>query len=281
MKVKSSYLVLPGVIFMGASLGLVVANTILVSFRAMKGFIMLPGWSLINYIHIFSNWDFLWSVLLTLRTTFVVLAIALIISYPVAYFLARVLKTERLKNILLMLCIIPFWTSYITRMITWIPMLGKEGLVNTLFLKIGVIHEPMGILLYSEPAMIFVMVFVYSVFCVGPIFFSMSRIDEEVIESAHDLGAGGLQTFFHVIVPLSLPGVATGALFVIIMVMGEYATPAIIGGNKSPLLGNTIMAHSSVLQWAPASAFSILLMALTSILVVMLFRIINIRKQLR
>jgi putative spermidine/putrescine transport system permease protein len=129
--------------------------------------------------------------------------------------------------------------------------------------------------------MIFVMVFVYSVFCVGPIFFSMSRIDEEVIESAHDLGAGGLQTFFHVIVPLSLPGVATGALFVIIMVMGEYATPAIIGGNKSPLLGNTIMAYSSVLQWAPASAFSILLMALTSILVVMLFRIINIRKQLR
>jgi putative spermidine/putrescine transport system permease protein len=281
MKVKSSYLVLPGVIFMGASLGLVVANTILVSLRAMKGFILLPGWTLINYIRIFSNWDFLWSVLLTLRTTFVVLALALIISYPVAYFLARVLKTERLKNILLMLCIIPFWTSYITRMITWIPMLGKEGLVNDLLLKIGVIHEPIGILLYSEPAMIFVMVFVYSVFCVGPIFFSMSRIEEEVIESAHDLGAGGLQTFFHVIVPLSLPGVATGALFVIIMVMGEYATPAIIGGNKSPLLGNTIMAHSSVLQWAPASAFSILLMALTSILVVMLFRIINIRKQLR
>ena len=281
MKVKNSYLVLPGVIFMGASLGLVVANTILVSLRAMKGFILLPGWTLINYIRIFSNWDFLWSVLLTLRTTLVVLAIALVISYPVAYFLARVLKTERLKQILLMLCIIPFWTSYITRMITWIPMLGKEGLVNDLLLKIGVIHEPIGILLYSEPAMIFVMVFVYSVFCVGPIFFSMSRIDEEVIESAHDLGAGGLQTFFHVIVPLSLPGVATGALFVIIMVMGEYATPAIIGGNKSPLLGNTIMAHSSVLQWAPASAFSILLMALTSILVVMLFRIINIRKQLR
>jgi len=281
MKVKNSYLVLPGVIFMGASLGLVVANTILVSLRAMKGFILLPGWTLINYIRIFSNWDFLWSVLLTLRTTLVVLAIALVISYPVAYFLARVLKTERLKQILLMLCIIPFWTSYITRMITWIPMLGKEGLVNDLLLKIGVIHEPIGILLYSEPAMIFVMVFVYSVFCVGPIFFSMSRIDEEVIESAHDLGAGGLQTFFHVIVPLSLPGVATGALFVIIMVMGEYATPAIIGGNKSPLLGTTIMAHSSVLQWAPASAFSILLMALTSILVVMLFRIINIRKQLR
>jgi putative spermidine/putrescine transport system permease protein len=281
MKAKSPYLVIPAVVFMGVTLGLVVINTLTVSFRAMRGFIILPGWSLKNYVNIFSNWDFFRSVLLTLKTTFIVLAIVLIISYPVAYFLARIVKSERLRQILLMLCIIPFWTSYITRMITWIPILGDAGLVNHVLMKLGLISKPLGFLLFSQPAMIFVMVFLYSVFCVGPIFFSMSQIDEEVIDSAHDLGAGSLKTFLHVIVPLSVPGVATGALFVIVMVMGEYATASIIGGNKSPLLGNSIMANSGALQWTTASAFSVLLIALTLGLVVMLFRIIDIRKQLK
>jgi putative spermidine/putrescine transport system permease protein len=211
----------------------------------------------------------------------IVLAIVLIISYPVAYFLARIIKSDRLKLILLMLCIIPFWTSYITRMVTWMPMLGREGLLNSIMMAVGIVDEPAGILLFSEPAMIFVMVFLYSVFCVGPIYFSMARIEEEVIESALDLGAGGVQTFIHVIVPLSLPGVATGAFFVIVMLMGEYATPAIIGGNKFPMLGNNIMAQSLIMQWAPASAYSIILMGLTLVFVIILFRLINIRKLLR
>ena len=281
MKFKTSYLALPGAIFMGLSLGLVIIYTLLVSFWSMKGFIMVPNWTLGNYVRIFSNWYFISTILFTIREVFMILALVLIISYPVAYFLARVIKSERLKLILLVLCIIPFWTSYITRMATWMPMLGREGLLNNILLAIGVIDQPASILLFSEPAMIFVMVFLYSVFCVGPIYFSMARIDEEVIESAHDLGAGGLQTFFHVIIPLSLPGVATGAFFVIVMVMGEYATPAIIGGNKFPMLGNNIMAQSLIMQWTPASAYSIILMGLTLVFVVLLFRFINIRKLLR
>jgi putative spermidine/putrescine transport system permease protein len=166
-------------------------------------------------------------------------------------------------------------------MVTWMPMLGREGLLNSIMMAVGIVDEPAGILLFSEPAMIFVMVFLYSVFCVGPIYFSMARIEEEVIESALDLGAGGVQTFIHVIVPLSLPGVATGAFFVIVMLMGEYATPAIIGGNKFPMLGNNIMAQSLIMQWAPASAYSIILMGLTLVFVIILFRLINIRKLLR
>lgn len=281
MKFKTSYLALPGAIFMGLSLGLVIIYTLLVSFWSMKGFIMVPNWTLGNYVRIFSNWYFISTILFTVREAFMILALVLIISYPVAYFLARVIQSERLKLILLVLCIIPFWTSYITRMATWMPMLGREGLLNNILLAIGVIDQPASILLFSEPAMIFVMVFLYSVFCVGPIYFSMARIDEEVIESAYDLGAGRLQTFFHVIIPLSLPGVATGAFFVIVMVMGEYATPAIIGGNKFPMLGNNIMAQSLIMQWTPASAYSIILMGLTLVFVVLLFRFINIRKLLR
>jgi putative spermidine/putrescine transport system permease protein len=281
MKSRTAYLVLPGAIFMGGSLGLVIVYTLIVSFWSMKGFLIVPRWTFENYVKIFSSWDFLSTILFTLGETFIILAIVLIISYPVAYFLARVLKSQRLKLILLMLCIIPFWTSYVTRTMTWIPMLGREGVLNRVLLITGIIEKPAGIFLFSEPAMIFVMVFLYSVFCVGPIYFSMARIDEEVVESASDLGAGAWQTFFHVIVPLSLPGVATGAFFVIIMVMGEYATPAIIGGYKFPMLGNHIMAQSQILQWARASAYSIILVGLTLIFVVILFRFINIRKLLR
>jgi putative spermidine/putrescine transport system permease protein len=281
MKVKSFYLAVPGILFMGVSLGIVIVHTLIISFWSMKGFLLVPSWTLGNYVKILLSWDFLSIIFYTLRITFSVLAIVLIIGYPVAYFLARVLKSQRLKLILLMLCIIPFWTSYVTRMVTWIPMLGKEGLLNSLLVALGVFDTPSGIFLFSEPAMIFVMVFLYSVFCVGPIYFSMSRIDEEVIESAYDLGAGRLKTFFHVIVPLSLPGVATGALFVIVMVMGEYATPAIIGGNKYPMLGNNLMAENAILQWAPASAYSVLLMGLTLMLTILLFRIINVRKQMK
>jgi len=281
MKLKSSYLAFPGVIFMGSCLGIIIMNTVIVSLWTMKGFLMIPDWTLNNYLAIFSTRDFFYTILFTLKETFIVLAIVLIVSYPVAYFLARILKSDRLKLILLMLCIIPFWTSYITRMITWIPLLGKEGLVNHILLWIGIIDEPAGILLFSQPAMIFVMVFLYSVFCVGPIYFSMSRIHEEVIDSAYDLGASGFQTFLNVIVPLSLPGVATGALFVVVIMMGEYATPAIIGGNKWPMLGNTIMAQSSILKWTAASAYSVVLMVLTLVLAIVIFRVVNIRRQLR
>jgi putative spermidine/putrescine transport system permease protein len=281
MKSKNSYLALPGAIFMGISLGLVIVYTLVVSFWSMKGFIIVPSWTVQNYVKIFLNWRFLSTILFTIKEALIVLAIVLIISYPVAYFLARIIKSDRLKLILLMLCIIPFWTSYITRMVTWMPMLGREGLLNSIMMAVGIVDEPAGILLFSEPAMIFVMVFLYSVFCVGPIYFSMARIEEEVIESALDLGAGGVQTFIHVIVPLSLPGVATGAFFVIVMLMGEYATPAIIGGNKFPMLGNNIMAQSLIMQWAPASAYSIILMGLTLVFVIILFRLINIRKLLR
>jgi putative spermidine/putrescine transport system permease protein len=281
MKSKNSYLAVPGAIFMGISLGIVIVYTLLVSFWSMKGFIMVPSWTVQNYVKIFLNWRFLSTILFTIKEVLIVLAIVLIISYPVAYFLARIIKSDRLKLILLMLCIIPFWTSYITRMVTWMPMLGREGLLNGIMMTMGIVDEPASILLFSEPAMIFVMVFLYSVFCVGPIYFSMARIEEEVIESALDLGAGGVQTFIHVIVPLSLPGVATGAFFVIVMLMGEYATPAIIGGNKFPMLGNNIMAQSLIMQWAPASAYSIILMGLTLVFVGILFRLINIRKLLR
>lgn len=281
MKNKTSYLAVPGAIFMVISLGLVIVYTLVVSFWSMKGFIMVPSWTVENYVKIFLNWRFLSTILFTIKETFILLAIVLIISYPVAYFLARVIKSNRLKLILLMLCIIPFWTSYITRMVTWMPMLGRGGALNTIMMAMGIIDEPISILLFSEPAMIFVMVFLYSVFCVGPIYFSMARIEEEVIESAQDLGAGGFQAFIHVIVPLSLPGVATGAFFVIVMVMGEYATPAIIGGNKFPMLGNNIMAQSLIMQWAQASAYSIILMGLTLIFVIILFRLINIQKLLR
>lgn len=281
MKIRQTHLVLPGTLFMTVTMGIVIIYTLMVSFWSMKGFVLVPDWSLKNYIQIFTNWSFAKTIFFTIKETFLVLALVLIVSYPVAYFLVRVVKSERVKLILLMLCIIPFWTSYIIRMMTWMPMLGKNGVINSILIGIGLIDKPSTWILFSEPAVVFVMVFLYSVFCVGPIFFVMSQVEEEVIESAQDLGASGFKTFWYVLVPLSLPGVATGALFIIVMTLGEYATNAIIGGNKYPMIGNNIMVRNLAAQWAPASAYSIILMLITMVCVVILFRVINIRKRLR
>ena len=281
MNLKRTHLVIPGAVFMAVTIGIIIIYTLIVSFWSMKGFVLVPDWSFKNYIQIFTNWSFAKTILFTIKETLLVLALVLIISYPVAYFLARVVKSERVKLILLMLCIIPFWTSYIIRMMTWMPMLGKNGVINSILTGTGLIDQPATWMLFSEPAVVFVMVFLYSVFCVGPIFFVMSQVEEEVIESAQDLGASGFKTFWHVLVPLSLPGVATGALFIIVMTLGEYATNAIIGGNKYPMIGNNIMVRNLTAQWAPASAYSIILMIITMICVVILFRFINIRKRLR
>jgi len=161
-------------------------------------------------------------------------------------------------------------------------MLGREGALNSIMMAMGIIDKPVSIFTFLGTCHdLRNGLSLFGVFAWDPSIFSMARIEEEVIESAQDLGAGGFQAFIHVIVPLSLPGVATGAFFVIVMVMGEYATPAIIGGNKFPMIGNNIMAQSLIMQWTPASAYSIILMGLTLIFVIILFRLINIQKLLR
>jgi putative spermidine/putrescine transport system permease protein len=165
-------------------------------------------------------------------------------------------------------------------MVAWLPLLGRKGLVNQILMGIGIIDEPAEILLYSEPSMIFSMAIIWSVFMIGPIYFSMAKIDRHVIEAARDLGASAWTTFWRIIVPLSKPGLATGVLFVFVVMMGEFAIQKFIGGGKTTMLANVLIQQQSLLQWPAASAVAVVMVLVSIPVIVLIFQFVKLREEL-
>ena len=156
-----------------------------------------------------------------------------LLGLGVAYFLAFHVRTLKWQIVLFLVCTIPFWTSNIIRMIAWIPVLGRHGLVNQGLLALGIVDQPLEWLLFSEFAVVLAFVHLYTLFMVVPIFNSMMRIDRSVIEAARDAGAGTWQTVMHVILPLCKPGIAIGTIFVMTLVMGDFVTVQTMSGGQS------------------------------------------------
>ncbi len=182
--------------------------------------------------------------------------------------------------VLFLLCTIPFWTSNIIRMIAWIPVLGRNGLVNKALLALGVVDEPVEWLLFSDFAVVLAFVHLYTLFMVVPIFNSMMRIDKSVIEAAHDAGAGGLRTLWHVIVPLCRPGIMIGTIFVVTLVMGDFVTVQMMSGGQSASVGVAMNNKRALLQYPAAAADAMILLAVVLTVVALLMRSVNIRKEL-
>ena len=165
-------------------------------------------------------------------------------------------------------------------MISWIPVLGKEGLINSLLLKLHLVQEPVTWLLYSDFAVVLGMVHLYSFFMIAPIFNSMMRIERNLITAAEDMGASGWQILKEVILPLSAPGIAIGSIFVVTLVMGEYVTVRLMGGGQSASVGKLIQTQIGSLQYPLAAANAVVLLIVTLILVAGILRVVDIRKEL-
>ena len=162
-----------------------------------------------------------------------VMAACLALGYPIAFFLAMKVQRFQWQMALFLLCMVPFWTSYLIRAVAWIPMLGRRGLINKLLVNVGVVDKPIDIFLYSEFGYTMALVQLYVVLCVGPIFFSLAKIDKSILEAARDMGATPFQIFREIIGPLSLPGVAIGMIFIFVIIMGEFATAVVVYGGKT------------------------------------------------
>src|SRR5256885_7115276 len=134
----------------------------------------------------------------------------------------------------------PLWRSYLTRTITWLPMFGREGVVNRVLVALGVMGEPLEILLYTPYSMMWGLWSLYIVFMIGPLYHSMTKIDEDVMSAAAMLGATPVRTFFHVVLPLTRPGLMAGSLFVMVLGLGEFFTERVIGGGPNPQLPGLI-----------------------------------------
>ena len=251
-----------------------------VSFWDYTEFSLIPDFVLTNYIEIFESGVTYSTYLNTFKFAFLGWLFTAIIGFTLSYFLAFHVRTLRWQIILFLICTIPFWTSNIIRMIAWIPVLGRNGLMNSLLLELGVISEPLEWLLYSDFAVILAFVHLYTLFMLVPIFNSMMRIDKSIIEAAQDMGANSLQILINVIIPLCLPGIAIGTIFVISLIMGDFITVQAMSGGQSASVGLAMNNKRALLQYPAAAADAIILLCVVLGMVAILMRTINIRKEL-
>lgn len=252
----------------------------LVSFWQFNGYAMVPEFTFSNYTDIFTSDVSLKTYLNTFKYVFLVWFFCLAIAFPVSYFLSFHISNQKLQIILFLICTVPFWTSNIIRMISWIPVLGKEGLINSLLLNLNLIEQPVEWLLYSDFAVVLGMVHLYNFFMIAPIFNSMMRIDRNLITAAQDMGASGWQILQEVILPLTAPGIAIGSIFVVTLVMGEFVTVRLMGGGQSASVGKLIQTQIGSLQYPLAAANAVILLIVTLILVAGILRVVDIRKEL-
>lgn len=270
----------PLALVLAVFLVLPIVMIVVVSFWGATEFSIYPAF-------LFDNYEFLFGSEVTYRVflnTFKYAAITwlftLLIGFTVAYFLAFHIRTLNWQIALFLLCTIPFWTSNIIRMISWIPFLGRNGLANSTLLSWGVIDEPLEWLLFSDFSVILAFVHLYTLFMVVPIFNTMMRIDKSLIEAAADAGASGWQTLWHVIIPLTKPGIMIGTIFVVTLVMGDFITVRFMSGSQSANVGRLISNDIGLLQYPSASATAVVLLATVLIVIAILLRFVDIRKEL-
>ena len=276
----TALLLTPGVLWMALFLVAPMLMMVYVSFWTQKTFTVTPELTTRSWVLFFSSATYLDALWTTLRIWLIVLVATLAIGYPVALYIGMFVRSKTVQTILLVACVIPFWTSFLIRVIAWRPMLGREGAVNIALLKLGVIQQPISELLFTELSVIIGLTQIYVVFMVGPIAFMLSRIDPALIEAARDLGAGWGRIMRTIILPLSLPGVVVGAIFVSVMVLGEFATPAALSGRKVNMLGNIIVTQVGSLKWAFAAVVGVVLTAVIAVVVAGLLRLVDLRREL-
>lgn len=271
---------LPLTLILGAFLMLPILMIVVVSFWDYDFASMYPDFLLTNYTDTLGSWVTWKTYLNTLKFAAIVWAITLFVGFWIAYFLAFHIRTTAMQMVLFLVCTVPFLTSNIIRMISWIPVLGRNGLVNSALVGMGIVPQPVEWLLYSEFAVVLAMVHLYTLFMVTPIFNTLMRIDRSLVEAARDAGASGWQILWNVIIPLAKPGIVIGSIFVITIVMGDFVTVGVMGGQQIAAAGKIIEVRLNALQFPAAAANAVILLGITFLIIVMLTRIVDIRKEL-
>jgi putative spermidine/putrescine transport system permease protein len=241
---------------------------------------LYPDFLTSNYADVLGSWVTWKTYLNTLKFAVIVWALTLFIGFWVAYFLAFHVRKATTQTVLFLICTVPFLTSNIIRMISWIPVLGRNGLVNSTLVQLGIIPEPIEWLLYSDFAVILAMVHLYTLFMVTPIFNTLMRIDRSLIEAARDAGANSFQILWSVILPLAKPGMAIGTIFVVTLVMADFSTVQVMSGGQSASVALMMKNQMSLLQYPAAAANAVVLLAVVLLLVAGILRIVDIRKEL-
>ncbi|MEZ2333077.1 ABC transporter permease [Mesorhizobium sp. RCC_202] len=206
--------------------------------------------------------DLLWR---SLYISLTVSLLTVVLAYPIAYFIS--FQGGRHKSLWLFLITIPFWTSYLLRVMSWKVILGYNGVLNSGLMGLGIIDEPSTALLYNSTAVIITLTHAWATFAILPIFVSLEKVDRTLVEAATDLGDGPLRSFLRVTLPLSAPGVISAALIVMIPTVGDYVTPKLVGGKDGVMIANAIQAQfGKASNWPLGAALSVTTMFIVSLM---------------
>jgi spermidine/putrescine transport system permease protein len=230
-----------------------------------------------NYFAVFNfkeNPIYLYLLLKSNIMSWLVTLFVIITAYPMAYFLA--FRVRRGKLVWLILITVPFWTSYLLRVFAWKLILGYEGLINSGLKSLSLLTDSLGFLLYNPTSVVITLTHAWAAFAILPIYVSLEKIDRSLLEAATDLGDTPRERFWGITFPLSLPGVVAATLLVYIPTVGDYVTPALVGGPSGIMIGNLIQSLFGKANNAPlGSALSIVMMAAITLVVCLFLGIIG------
>ncbi|GAB1437188.1 ABC transporter permease [Sphaerotilus sulfidivorans] len=265
------------------------ALVLVVSFWQATEYELLPAFTGQNYIDVFAGCPVtadgdlcvtFKTYLSTLKFGVLTWAITAVLGFSIAWFLAFHVQGTLMQTVLFIICTVPFWTSNVIRMISWVPLLGRNGLVNQTLVGAGLVDQPVEWLLFSDFSVVLAFVHLYTMFMIVPIFNSMMRIDRNLLEAARDNGASPWQTMVHVVLPLSRTGLIIGSIFVLALVMGDFVTVGVMGGQQIASVGKVIQVQTSYLQFPMAAANAVILLAVVLMMIAALMRLVNLRKEL-
>lgn len=240
----------------------------------------VPDFTLQNYADILSS-PTTWRLYLsTIKFTLIVVAITAVLGFWISYFLVFHVRHLLTAIALFLICTVPFWTSNIIRMISWRPVLGREGILNTALLDAGIIDEPLAWLLFSDFAVVVAYVHLFTLFMIVPIFNAMARIDKSLLEAAVDAGASKFGVIWNVVLPLSKTGLALGAIFVVTLVMGDFFVVIVMSGGLSGSATSGIYNDVQIQNYPRAAANAVILLIIVLMIALAIFRLVDVRKEL-
>jgi len=239
------------------------SSLLIYSFWDTEYLTIIKEFTLKNFVKIFTTPLYYGTILKTVGIGLTVSILALILGYPVAFFIAYGVK--RNKNLILLLVVMQLWISYLVRAYAWKIVLGTNGVINQFLLFIGVINEPLSILLYSKFALILVLTMAFIAFLIIPVYAMLEKIPDEFLQASYDLGAGQFTTFWRVIFPLTLPGVIAGITSVFALCVGDFVAALLVGGPEGIMIGNIVWSlFGTAFQWTLGAANGLVLILLVA-----------------
>ena len=276
----SWFQIAPLVVVLALFFGLPMLVVLAVSFFDFDRSDIIPAFIFDNYVELFRSEVTLRLYISSIKFALIVWAVTFVLGFNVAYFLVFHVRGTLWQIALFLLCTVPFLTSNIICMISWIPFLGRNGIFNQALVGSGAVQQPLEFLLFSDFAVVVAYVHLFTLFMVVPIFNSMARIDKSLLEAAHDAGASRFRVVSEIVLPLSKSGIALGSIFVITLVMGDSFVVRTMSGGQSASVVSALHNEVAALQYPPAAASAVIMVIIVTLMVAGILRLVDVRKEL-